>query len=237
MKGRDMSMRQGSCFKLIGIAAAAALIAGCASETPKPDQFSGYLGNYSDMHEVSGAGLGTLFRWASPKLNPSNYNAVMIPPVQYYPRAEPNAQLSQQTLDAIRNYTTETLRRAAGEKVRVVTSPGRGVAKIQAAITGVKAAEQGLAAYQYIPIAFVVTMAKRSASGTPEDAKIVAEVMVTDSVSGEIIGKVVRVGTGKELAEATGGTEKVITLDDVKPIFDNWAEQTVQNITNFVRAK
>ena len=231
-------MRKAIHYKLIGIAAAAALIAGCAGqEAPEKGEFSGFLGSYSDMKEVSGEGLGTLFRWASPKLNPSNYSAVMIPPVQYYPKAEPTAQVSQETLDAIRNYSTETLRRAAGEKVRVVDSPGRGVATIQAAITGVKPAKEGLHAYQYVPIAFVVTMAKRGASGDPEQAKIVAEVMVTDSVSGEVIGKVVRVGTGKQLAAATGGTEKVITLDDVKPIFDNWAEQTVANLPKFVKGK
>jgi len=229
-------MRQAIRYQLFGIAAAAALIAGCASEAPKPNEFSGFLGNYSDMQEVQ-VSEGTSFRWASPKLNPSNYNAVMIPNVVFYPRAEPTAQVSQETLDAIRNYATQTFVHAASEKVRVVTNPGRGVARIQAAITGVKPAEQGLKAYQYIPIAFVVSMAKRSAEGTPEDARVVAEVMVTDSVTGEVLGKVVRVGTGKELAAATGGAEKVITLDDVKPVFDHWAESTVENITSYIKAK
>ena len=229
-------MRQTIRYRLISIAAAAALMAGCASEAPKPGEFSGFLGNYSNMQEVS-VSEGKAFRWVSPKLTPSNYNAVMIPNVEFYPRAEPTAQVTQETLDAIRTYATQTLVRSTSQKVRVVTNPGRGVARIQAAITGVKATEEALAAYQYVPIAFVVTMAKRGATGTPEQPKVVAEIMITDSVSGEVLGKVVRVGTGKQLAEATGGTEKIITLDDVKPVFDYWAESTVQNITTYIKAK
>jgi len=230
-------MRQAIRYQLFGIAAAAALIAGCATQqAPKPGEFSGFLGNYSNMQEIS-VSEGKAFRWTSPKLNPSNYDAVMIPSVQFYPRQEPTAQLSQETIDAIRDYSTQTLVRSAGEKVRVVTNPGRGVAKIHAAITGVKATEEELAAYQYVPIAFVVTMAKRGISGTPEQARIVAEIMITDSVSGEVLGKFVRVGTGKQLAEATGGTDKVIAFKDVKPVFDYWAKSTAENITKYIKAK
>jgi len=230
-------MRQEIRYKLIGIAAAAALIAGCAAQAPKPGEFSGFLGNYSDMTEVEAPSGQKAFRWINPKLKPSNYSAVMVPSVQFYPRAEPTAQVSQETLDGIRDYATESFVRALREKVRVVTSPGRGVAKINAAITAVKPSEEGLAAYQYVPIAFVVTMAKRGVSGTPEEPKIVVEVMITDSVTGEVLGKVVRVGTGKQLAEATGGTEKVITLDDVKPVFDSWAKMTVEGATTYIKAK
>lgn len=230
-------MRQAMRYRLFTIAATAALLAGCAAETPKPGEFSGFLGNYSNMEEVQAPSGQKAFRWISPKLKPSNYSAVMVSQVQFYPKAEPTAQVSQETLDEIRNYATETFTRALREKVRVVTSPGPGVAKITAAITAVKPSEEGLAAYQYVPIAFVVTMAKRGVAGTPEQPKIVAEVMITDSVSNEVIGKVVRVGTGKELAEATGSTEKVITLNDVKPVFDSWAHLTVQNATNYIRAK
>lgn len=230
-------MRRASEYRLIRIAAAATLIAGCASEAPKPSQISGFLGNYSNMTEIPAPEGQEAFRWVSPKLTPSNYDAVMIPGVQFYPRAEPTAQLSQGTLDAIGNYATTSFVRAAEEKIRVVTNPGPGVVKVSVAITGVKTAEKGLAVYQYVPIAFVVTMAKRGVAGAPEQAKIVTEILATDSLTGEVLGKGIRIGTGKELAEATGGVEKVITLDDVKPVIDSWANLVVGHATQFIKAK
>ena len=56
----------------------------------------------------------------------------------------------------------------------------------------------GLKPYQYIvPIALVVTLVSRGTSGTPEQAKIVVEAEATDSVSKEILLKVVRAGVAR----------------------------------------
>ena len=229
-------MRQAIRFKLIGIAAAAVLFAGCASQAPK-QEYSGFLNDYSNLQPVPDSQMGTLLRWASPKATPANYSGVMIPEVQFYPRSEPTAHVSQATLDGIRNYTTEAVRRAAATKTRVVSAPGKGIAKVQLAITGVASEKSGLAAYQYVPIAFVVTMAKRGVEGTPEDAKLVVEGLVTDSVTGEVIGKVVRVGTGKELAKATGSGEREVTVNDVKPLVDAWADDLTKNFGKFFGPK
>ena len=230
-------MRRAAEYKMIGIAAAVALISACASEAPPPSEFSGFLGTYSNMTEIPAPDGQKAYHWVSPRLTPSNYDAVMIPSVQFYPREESTPQLSQNTLDAIATYATKSFIRAAQEKVRVVTNPGPGVVKVSTAITGVKTSEKGLAVYQYVPIAFVVTMAKRGVAGAPEQAKIVTEILATDSVTGEVLGRGLRIGTGKVLAEATGGTEKVITLDDVKPVIDSWANLVVERATRFVKAK
>ena len=115
----------------------------------------------------------------------------------------------------ILNYTTTTLRSQASKVVRVVNQPGYGVAKAQVAITGVSAVKQGLHACQMIPIALVVTMAKRGVEGTPEDAKLVIEALATDSVTGEVLAKVVRTGTGSELAKAL--IERRIILPGYNP--------------------
>jgi len=229
-------MRKAMFYKLFGVAAAVGLLAGCATqgEGPPPGEHSGFLTTYSNLQEVSDSGEGKLYAWASPKLKPSNYNAMMVVPVEFYPKAEPTAQVSQQTLDGIRNYTTEALTRAVRSKTRVVTSPGRGVVKLQVAITGVAPEKAELHAYQYIPIAFVVTMAKRGVEGQAENAKLVIESLATDSVTGEVLYKSVRSGTGKELAKATGSEERVVTVDDLKPLLDNWAENATKTLNKYV---
>ena len=221
---------------LFALAAASALVAGCASNTPTKQDYSGYLGNYQDLKEVEGPHGEKFLRYSNPRLNPANYSAVIIEKVEFYPRPEPTAQLSQETIDQIGAYLTDTLRQKIGEKVQVVDRPGPGVARLKVAITGVAGEKEGLKPYQIIPVAFVVTMASRGVSGTPEEAKLVVEARATDSVSGETLIKVVRVGTGEGLKKNAAG-EREISLESVKPLIDRWAEEVAANATTFVRAQ
>ena len=225
-------MRRDIYYRLAAITAAAALLAGCATQEPPMDKFSGYLGSYSGLQEVPGS-HGTRYRWVSPELNPKKYHAVLIPDVVFYPEPQPTARVSQQTLDEIQKYATTALRRATAQKTKVVNTPGKGVVVIKVAITAVAHQEKGLAPYQYVPIAFVVTTASRAATGTPDEAKLIMEGQATDSLTGVILGKAVRTGTGKELAKAASG-EKVVTLADLQPLIDAWARDVVEQTNQFV---
>jgi hypothetical protein len=222
--------------RLFVVTIATALVAGCASNAPTKEDYSGYLGSYQDLKEVEGPSGEKFLRYASPMFTPANYSAVMVEKVEFYPRPEPTAQLSQETIDQIGSYLTDTLRQKIGEKVRVVDAPGPGVAKLNVAITGVAGEKEGLKPYQIIPVAFVVTMASRGISGTPEEAKLVVEARATDSLSGATLMKVVRVGTGEGLEKNAAG-ERMVTLESVKPLIDRWAEAVAQTATTFVKAR
>jgi len=90
-----------------------------------------------------------------------------------------------------------------------------------------------------------VTLVSRGISGTPEQAKLVVEAEATDSVSKEILLKVVRAGGGEELKKTEvenpqEGDKKeirVVTADSVKPLIDKWAQGVADNVTQFVKAK
>ncbi len=222
--------------RLFVVAVTTALVSGCASNVPTKEDYSGYLGSYQDLKEVEGPNGEKFLRYANPIFTPANYDAVMIEQVKFYPRPEPTEQLSQETIDQIGSYMTDTLRQKIGEKVQVVDRPGSGVAKLNVAITGVAGEKEGLKPYQIIPVAFVVTMASRGISGTPEEAKLVVEARATDSVSGATLMKVVRVGTGEGLKKNAEG-ERMISLESVKPLIDRWAEGVAANATAFVRAQ
>ena len=237
-------MQRISYSGLLAIAAATALVVGCSSAPTKKD-YSGYLGDYSDLKEAKTAGGVEVMRYVSPKLTPANYHAVIVQKVQFYPKPEPTDQLSQQTIDEIGNYLNTSVREKIAEKVQVVDTPGPGVANIRWAITGVAPDKMGLKPYQFVPIALVVTLASRGIGGTPEEAKIVVEAEATDSVSKEILLKVVRAGTGEELKKTPvenpqEGDKKeirVVTVDSVKPLIDKWAQGVADNVTQFVKPK
>jgi Protein of unknown function (DUF3313) len=63
----------------------------------------------------------------------------------------------------------------------------------------------------------------------------VVETEGTDSVTGELLGMRVRVGTGERLAQLTG--QQVITLDTVKPLLDDLAAGAFPELAKYVKAK
>jgi hypothetical protein len=99
----------------------------------------------------------------------------------------------------------------------------------------VAAKDEGLKPYQYVPMAFVVTTAKRAATGAPQRAFIVAEVEGTDSVTGELLAQRVRVGTGERLAKIA--EQDAITLETVKPLLDELAARSFPELAKYVKPK
>lgn len=220
------------------IAAAVLLFAGCAStsNTPNQTEYSGYLPGYSDLTQATGPDGETFLRYINPKLTPANYNAIIVDTVTFYPRAEPTAQVSQATLDQIRDYGTTCLRQAIASRVRVVDTPGPGVVKLNVALTGVATTEAGLKPYQYVPQAFVISMAVNAVEGAPQQSKLLVEVLGTDSVTGEVLSKVVRTHTGERLARVASN-EPVVTFESVKPIMDQWCDAVSKSVAQYIKPR
>jgi hypothetical protein len=219
------------------IAVAVLLVAGCASNnTPTQAEYSGFLPNYSDLQQTQGPDGQTFLRYVNPRLNPTNYSAVIVEPLTMYPKAEPTEQLTQATIDQIRSYGTTCLRQAIASRVKVVDTPGPGVVKLQVAVTGVASTPEGLKPWQVVPTAFVVSMAVDKVAGAQQQAKLLVEAISTDSVSGEVLSKVVRTHTGEKLARVASN-EPVVTFDSVKPIMDDWCDSVSKTVVQYVKPK
>ncbi|SDH33576.1 Protein of unknown function [Paraburkholderia steynii] len=225
-------------FHGVSAIVAAILLAGCASNSNMPSQteYSGYLPNYSDLTQATDPDGETFLRYINPKLNPANYSAIIVDPVVFYPKAEPTAQVSQATLDQIRGYGTTCLRQAIASRVRVVDAPGPGVVKLQVALTGVATTAAGLKPYQYVPQAFVISMAINAVEGAPQQSKLLVEALGTDSVSGEVLSKVIRTHTGERLARVASN-EPVVTFDSVKPIMDQWCDAVSKSVAQYIKPR
>lgn len=228
-------MKRITSKKLIAIAIACEILAGCAGRTLKPEEQSGYLKDYSDVTETRDANGSAVYRYINPKLDREHYHAVLIEPTVYYPNPEPTEQLTRSTMDEIVGYLDNSLRQTIGEKVKVVDTPGPGVVRLHVAITALVPEKKGLAPYQFIPIAFVVAMGTRAVAGQPEEARLVIESRGTDSISGETLFKGVRIGTGDSLRKVEG--KRVVELEDVKPLIDKWARGVSAQVTSMAKAR
>jgi hypothetical protein len=221
----------------IGIAIlGAVLVAGCASEPPAAEKKdSGFLRDYTRLQDATAVGGAHIRAWASPKFTPANYNAIILEPLVFYPEPQPSAQVSADTLQQILKYTNNALRQSLTKRFQVVDKAGPGVVRIRTAFSSVGAEKEGLKAYQYIPLAFVATMASRAATGEPQQAFVFVEAEVTDSATGELLALRTRVGTGSGLSKVGG--KEVVTLDDLKPLIDELATGAYPELSKFVKPK
>ena len=210
----------------------AATLVSCAAPPPKE---SGFLGkDYALLKEETDPLGAKVMRFISPEFTPGKYQALLLEPVRFYPEPRPDKQVSMGALNDILDYFNRNLRQKVGAKVKLVDQAGPGVARFRGAITAVSAQEEGLEPYQYIPIALIITAAKRSSSGTPEQARIFTEVEILDSVSGARLAVAVREGTGDQLKKAQTGDLQV-TLDSVKPVIDKWIDAFAINAANYIK--
>ena len=213
---------------LLAAVVGAAGLSACASNQVTPEsKYSGFLPNYSLLTKQKDPKGQPVMRYVNPLLTSGDYHAVMIDPVVYYPAPQPDKAVNAETLSQIREYFDSALHSEVGSEVQVVNAPGPGVARIRVAITAVAPKSASLKWYQYIPIALLVQGVKAAAGVYPKDAQLFAEMEVTDSQSGQLLGEVVKNATGTEIEKAKEGVDKgkkVVALDNVKSIFDNWAK-------------
>jgi hypothetical protein len=80
-----------------------------------------------------------------------------------------------------------------------------------------------------VPIAFLVTAASGGLSEM--DVKFQIETELTDSLTGEVLGAAIKQGFGEKLDDS----EQALTLDNVKPLIDNWATAMKSTLTEILK--
>ena len=113
--------------------------------------------------------------------------------------------------------------------------PGPASLRIRVAFSGVAAQGEGLKPYQYVPIAFVATMAARAATGTPQRAFIVSRNRGNGQRHGRVAGDESPGGDRRAPGQVAG--QQVITLDTVKPLLDDLAAGAFPELEKYVKPK
>lgn len=211
------------------------LASACSTSTPSTG--SGFLPDYSQLKQESTADGGSRQVYVNPAFTPARYDAVWLDPVVFYPDPKPTDDVSMQTLTQIRNAIDQSLRSKIGQQVQLVDRAGPGVARMRVAITAVGAESEALKAYQYIPIALVLTGAKAALDGgRPREAAVAVETHVMDSQSGDLLYAAVRGGTGERISKADDG-QGGVQLSQLRPLVDAWTTGASEDVRKYVRGK
>ncbi|VVN90253.1 DUF3313 domain-containing protein [Pseudomonas fluorescens] len=200
-------------------------VVGCSSKVPQPDEYSGFLKDYSQLREEKSPSGVAVMRWIDPKLNLNQYTSVYIEPSQFYPKPQPTVKIPQSTLSGITSYYDQALKREISKSLPLASRPGPGVLVMRAAITGVSSKTQGLKPYEVIPIALVAAAVSTATGIRDQETDLATEAVFLDGGNNKVVAQVVRKGSGKPLASES----QVMKADDVKNVIDGWAADLHQS--------
>lgn len=197
------------------------LVMACTpSKTTETSEYSGYLKDYSKLQPVTSPGGQPSLRYISPKLKEGNYNKLLVERITYFPKPEPNPQVSMDTLNDIANYIDTEAKKVLANHFTLTDKPGPGVLRVRSAITGVKRSQRGLNAWEVLPVGLVYAAATSATDTRSEDVAIFSEIQISDSQTDEVLGMAVRKGFGTRLNNG----EEPLTLRQVRPLIDSWMQ-------------
>ena len=200
-------------------------LAGCASKVTQPDEYSGFLSDYSQLKEAKSPSGAEVMRWVDPTLDLSRYNAVYIEPTQFYPKPQATAKIPDSTLRGINDYFNQALKRELAKSLPLANGPGPGVIVVRAAITAVSSKTESLKPYEFVPVALVAAAVSAGTGIRDQETTLGTEAQFLDGTNGRVLAQVVRKGTGKPLANDT----QVMQANDVKAVIDGWAADLHQS--------
>ncbi|QGY28580.1 DUF3313 domain-containing protein [Pantoea cypripedii] len=213
-------MRSHLCIPLMTLAF---LAAGCTSHVTDTKQYSGFLGDYSQLTMAESASGKPTMRWISPDYHGAKYPNVVYTPIVYYPAAHPTQRISQQTLDQIRQYTDQKLKDGIAVHKTLVTQKGPGTMVVRGAITAVAGENEGVQFYEVIPVGAVIAGTMAATGHRTQNSALYLEMEAVDAQTGKPLIKVVRKAFGRTLPNS----ETPITLNDIRPGIDEMVRDAV----------
>lgn len=210
---------------LIGSLCVATLMVGCATTATPPEEYSGFLKDYSRLKEGNSASGVSVMRWVDPDVKVAKFTSVYVEPSQLYPKPTTSALIPQSTLTGITNYYDQALKRELGKSLPLATSPGPGTLIVRPAITSVSSKTEGFQPYEILPIAAVAGAVNYAAGGRDQVTTVATEVAFLDSDTNSVVAQVVRKGAGKNLEN----DKTKMTPADAKAVLDGWASDVDQS--------
>ena len=200
------------------------LLAGCSATDKKVEEMqtnqNGFLTSYDKLVKVKTNDDSSAMRFVKPGLREQGYTGFIIDPVIVYPEAESEetATISKDVTKEIIAYADKVFTDAVAAEGKLATEPGAKVARIKVAISSLEITGKKLKPRQYIPLGFVLTVARGRLNDM--DVQLMMEIEMVDSQTGDVLAQVIKSGTGERIEN----NKTELTLDMVSPMLDKWTK-------------
>jgi Protein of unknown function (DUF3313) len=203
--------------------ALAGLLAGCAATSQaRSVQTSGFLGDYSMLHE--GKEGQALLVYQNPNTNWASYNKVMLDPVTVWMGADSKmADVSPEDQQRLADLLYVKVKDALQTDYKFVSAPGPGVLRLQVAITEADKPNAVMhTVSNIVPLMMILSQGKKLATGTQAFTGTASvEGKITDGATGQLLfAGVDKRGGGKGLARAVESG-----WADIEHAYDYWAHR------------
>lgn len=201
---------------LFAITSIAILMAACSNApklTTQPMPKSGFLPNYSVLVPTATSEQDArLWRYRKDGVNPGTYTAVILDPISLNQNAtrEVSLDMINQAKAALQASMVEAVN--ARGNIRIVTSPGPGVARISVAITGAESSTDSLQPWSFTPIGLALNAAAYAGGVNSKTPALVVESKITDSNSNELLGEGLAIVQGDSFRTAAGSADSFVAM-------------------------
>jgi hypothetical protein len=203
-------------MKYLNIVLLSLLLTACASSRVTTERnYSGFLDDYSVLEEVEVDTGGVGLIWLAPDLADKGYTKAILEPTVIYPEPKRDSDEAKAFIVEITRYMDAAIQSAVGQSVIITDNPGPNTVRVRFALTGV----------------LVWVGATTAAGSRTQVVEVFFEAEMSDSLTGEILGRSVRKGIGDSLENRS----ETLTVDKVYPQLDLWAEDAT-NIADRLKA-
>lgn len=217
---------QKTILSTLAVLSASLIFTGCATKTAKGKNFSGFLGDYSNLEPgKSPIDNKPILYWKSDVMLKGKYDSIIIDPVIFYPQLKADKDIDYPTLTKILKHINADLREEIGEEIKIVSQPGPKTARLRVAITSVQKGFSDYSWYSYTPITFAVTTAGEAAGMRDSSVTILVESELMDSESSAVLITSIRKDFGGDI-----GPNEKITFERVESVLDTWAHNVGEYI-------
>lgn len=204
---------------------AVVLLASCGSkQTPDPitQQAPAFLPNYSLLKPMPSPGEGMkVYAYKDPSVNRGDYNAAIVAPVIIYQTATDKGVTDSQIEQARANINTG-IQQIVNKKLKLTNQAGLGVLRLQVAITGASAAEDGFSARNIIPVSAAIKLASMATGMDSKTPQLIVELKFTDSQTGKLLKEVVTTIDGEKFRQTSN------TTGEFSKLATEWVQQAMK---------
>ena len=187
------------------------------SNTPKlasePMPRSGFLPNYSLLVPMATSQSDTrIWRYRIADVNPASYTAVILDPI--YLNQSATREVSAEAISQAQVTLQDSMVAAINSRgnIRIVTSPGPGVARITVGITGAENSADSLQPWNFTPIGLAVNAAAYAGGVNSKTPALLVESKITDSLSKQLLGEGLVTIQGESFRTGSGSVDSFIEM-------------------------
>ena len=204
-------------FNVVVVSFSVAILLAACSNTPKlasePMPRSGFLPNYSVLVPMATSQSDVrIWRYRVSGVNPSSYTAVILDPI--YLNQSATKEVSAEAISQAQITLQDSMIDAVNSRgnIRIVTSPGPGVARITVGITGAESMADSLQPWNFTPIGLAANAAAYAGGVNSKTPALLVESKITDSQSKQLLGEGLVTIQGESFRTGSGSVSSFIEM-------------------------